>query len=122
MDCIFCKIVNGDIPCYKIYEDDVVISFLDVNPKVNGHTLIIPKNHTLDITTIDDNTLNHIFKVAKEISKLLEEKLNIKGYTLLQNNGKPQEVKHFHLHIIPVYENDEELVNVEDIYNKIKKS
>lgn len=122
MDCIFCKIVNGDIPCYKIYEDDVVISFLDVNPKVNGHTLIIPKNHTLDITTIDDNTLNHIFNVAKEISKLLEEKLNIKGYTLLQNNGKPQEVKHFHLHIIPVYENDEELVNVEDIYNKIKKS
>ena len=122
MDCIFCKIVNGDIPCYKIYEDDVVISFLDVNPKVNGHTLIIPKNHTLDITTIDDNTLNHIFKVAKKISKLLEEKLNIKGYTLLQNNGKPQEVKHFHLHIIPVYENDEELVNVEDIYNKIKKS
>ena len=121
MDCIFCKIINGDIPCYKIYEDDVVISFLDVNPKSNGHTLIVPKKHTKDITTIDDETLMHIFKCAKEISNLLESKLNIKGYTLVQNNGKPQEVKHFHLHIIPVYETDEELVNVEEIYNKITK-
>ena len=121
MDCIFCKIVNGEIPCYKIYEDDKVISFLDVNPKANGHTLIVPKEHTLDITTIDNDTLLHIFDVAKNISKTLEEKLDIKGYTLAQNNGKPQEVKHFHLHIIPVYENDEELIDVKEVYEKITK-
>lgn len=121
MDCIFCKIINGDIPCYKIYEDDKVISFLDVNPKANGHTLVIPKEHTLDITTIDDDTLLHIFEVAKKISKILENKLSIKGYTLAQNNGKPQEVKHFHLHIIPVYENEEELIDVKEVYKKINQ-
>ena len=121
MDCIFCKIVNGDIPCYKIYEDEKVISFLDITPKANGHTLIVPKEHTLDITTIDNETLLHIFETAKEISKLLEKKLNIKGYTLVQNNGKPQEVKHFHLHIVPVYEDDQEIIDVKEIYEKIKK-
>lgn len=119
MDCIFCKIINGDIPCNKIYEDETVICFLDVNPQSNGHTLVIPKNHTLDITTIDNDTLIHIFEVARDISKLLEDKLGIKGYTLTQNNGKPQEVKHFHLHIIPVYETKEELIPVEDVYKKI---
>ena len=121
MDCIFCKIINGDIPCYKLYEDDKVISFLDVSPQANGHALVIPKDHTLDITTIDNDTLLHIFDVAKKISTLLEEKLNIKGYTLVQNNGKPQEVKHFHLHIIPVYETKEELLDVEEVFNKITK-
>lgn len=119
MDCIFCKIINGDIPCYKIYEDEVVLAFLDVNPKANGHTLIVPKNHTLDITTIDNDTLIHIFNTAKKLTKLLEERLNIKGYTLAQNNGKPQEVKHFHLHIIPVYESEEEIIDVKEVYEKI---
>lgn len=118
MDCIFCKIIHGDIPCYKVYEDDQVLAFLDINPKSNGHTLILPKEHTLDITTIDNELLLHIFDVAKDIAKLLEEKLNIKGYTLAQNNGKPQEVKHFHLHIIPAYDN-EELVSVEETYKKL---
>lgn len=121
MDCIFCKIINGDIPCYKLYEDNKVISFLDVGPKANGHALVIPKEHTLDITTIDNDTLLHIYETAKKIANLLEEKLDIKGYTLIQNNGKPQEVKHYHLHIIPVYDNEEELISVEEVYNKIKK-
>ena len=122
MDCIFCKIISGDIPCYKLYEDDLVICFLDVNPKANGHTLVIPKEHTLDITTIDNNVLSHVFEVAKDMAKLLEDKLNISGYTLVQNNGEPQEVKHFHLHIIPTYSNDIALDNVEDVYNKIKSN
>ena len=122
MDCIFCKIINGDIHCYKLYEDDTVICFLDVNPKANGHTLVIPKEHTLDITTIDNDVLLHIFNVAKDMAKLLEDKLNITGYTLAQNNGAPQEVKHFHLHIIPTYDNEANILNVEDIYNKIKSN
>ena len=122
MNCIFCKIINGDIPCYKLYEDETVICFLDVNPKANGHTLVIPKEHTLDITTIDNDVLLHIFNVAKDMAKLLEEKLNITGYTLAQNNGAPQEVKHFHLHIIPTYDNETNIENVEDIYKKIKSN
>lgn len=119
MDCIFCKIINGEIPCYKVYEDDKVLCFLDISPKANGHTLVIPKEHTLDITTIDNDTLLYVYSIAKKIAKEYENKLGIKGYMLLQNNGKPQEVKHYHLHIIPVYENDEKLIDVKDVYEKI---
>lgn len=118
MDCIFCKIINGNIPCNKVYEDDLVIAFLDVSPKSNGHTLIVPKEHTLDITTIDSKILLHIFDIVKKIATDYEKKLNIKGYTLMQNNGKPQEVKHFHLHLIPVYD-DTELLPVDEVYKKI---
>ncbi len=120
MDCIFCKIIKGEIPCYKVYEDELVIAFLDVNPKANGHTLIIPKEHTLDLTSIDNDTLIHIMEVARKLSKVLEEKLNITGITLVQNNGTPQEVKHFHLHLIPVYKVEQPIENVENIYKKIK--
>lgn len=120
MDCIFCKIIEGEIPCYKVYEDELVIAFLDVNPKANGHTLIIPKQHTLDLTSIDNDTLIHIMEVARKLSKVLEEKLNITGITLVQNNGTPQEVKHFHLHLIPTYKEEQPIKDIEDIHKKIK--
>lgn len=119
MECLFCKIINGDIPCYKVYEDDIVLAFLDIDPKSDGHTLIIPKMHTLDLDSIDNDTLIHIFEVARNIKKVLEEKLNIDGLTLVQNNGDAQEVKHYHLHLIPFYK-DNKISNVEDVYNKIK--
>ena len=64
MDCIFCKIINGDIPSYKIYEDDIVIAFLDINPISLGHTLVIPKKHYINLDDIDNNTLNHIMKTV----------------------------------------------------------
>lgn len=121
MNCIFCKIVNGEIPCYKLYEDDIVLCFLDINPESNGHALIIPKKHYLDLDDIDLETLNHIMKIAKKIKKLLEEKLNIDGLTLIQNNGDVQEVKHYHLHLKPYYNEKQELLNIEDIYKKITK-
>ena len=118
MDCIFCKIIKGEIPSYKIYEDEVIYAFLDINPSSIGHTLIIPKEHTLDITTIDNNTLNHIMSKSKDIAKLLTTKLNADGFTLQQNNGFVQEVKHFHLHIIPKYLNKYE-ISIEEVYKKI---
>ena len=121
MDCIFCKIINGEIPCYKVYEDDLVIAYLDINPKGDGHTLIVPKNHTLDLDTIDNDTLMHVMDVARTLKKKLEDKLNIDGLMLLQNNGLPQEVKHYHLHLIPVYKDKQEISNVEDIYKKIEE-
>lgn len=120
MDCIFCKIIKGEIPCYKVYEDDLVLAFLDVNPKTNGHTLIIPKQHTLDLTSIDNNTLLHIMEVARKLSKILEEKLDSVGITLVQNNGAPQEVKHFHLHLIPAYKKEQPIKDIADIHKKIK--
>lgn len=121
MDCIFCKIINGDIPCYKIYEDQIVIAYLDINPKADGHTLIVPKNHTLDLDSIDNETLLHIMDVARQLKHKLEMRLNIDGLTLVQNNGLPQEVKHFHLHLIPVYKKDRGISDVEKIYKKIEE-
>ena len=117
-NCIFCKIIKGDIPSYKVYEDDMVMAFLDVNPHSPGHTLIVPKEHTLDITTIPNETLMHIMDKAKDISSLLTEKLGCEGFSLIQNNGFVQEVKHFHLHIIPKYKNSVDL-DVEGAYEKI---
>ena len=118
MDCIFCKIINGDIPCYKIYEDDKILAFLDVNPVSCGHTLIIPKEHTLDVLSIDNNILINIVDKAKDIANLLTDKLNADGFTLVQNNGIAQEVKHFHLHVIPKY-NKKVTLNIEEVHKKI---
>ena len=105
MDCIFCKIINGDNPCIKLFEDDLVLAFLDINPDCDGHTLIIPKKHFKDINDISLDVLTHIYNISKDIMKLLEEKLNCNGFSLLQNNGSVQEVKHYHLHIKPYYDN-----------------
>jgi histidine triad (HIT) family protein len=122
MDCLFCSIINKDIPSFKLYEDDFVYVFLDINPRENGHTLIIPKKHYLDMTDMDNEMIIHIFEVAKKIKKLLEEKLNIDGLTLVQNNGLSQEVKHYHLHLIPNYKSENALISVEEVYKKIKEN
>ena len=106
MDCIFCKIINGDIPSYTVYEDELIKVFLDVNPITNGHSLVVPKKHYKDINDIDLDTLTHIQKTVKDLFTKYKEKLNCDGLTLCQNNEYGQEVKHYHLHIIPRYEND----------------
>ena len=98
---LFCEIAKGNINSYTIYEDDIVKAFLDINPKSDGHTLIIPKKHFTDLDDIDLDTLNHINKISKKIKKLLEEKLGCEGISLLQNNGYVEEIKHYHLHIKP---------------------
>lgn len=120
MDCIFCKIIAGEIPSYTLYEDDIVKCFLDVNPDSNGHTLIIPKQHIKDLDDMDGATWDHIFHVTKKIKQLLEEKLQIDGLTLVQNNGAVQEVKHFHLHLKPYYQEAQDIKPVEEIFQKLK--
>lgn len=121
MNCIFCKIVNGDIPSYKLYEDDKIMAFLDVNPYTPGHTLIIPKEHTLDINTIPDDTLSHIMKCSKDIAKTVTSTLDADGFTLVQNNGFVQEVKHFHLHVIPKYSKNFDMP-IEEVFKKITQN
>ena len=116
---IFCKIIKGEIPCKKIYEDDIVIVIMDVNPRSNGHCLIIPRNHYQDLYDIDNEVLHHIMDISKVISKLLIEKLGCDGITLEENNGTVQEVKHFHLHMIPKYSNEDSVMDIEDIFHKI---
>ena len=120
MDCIFCKIIKGDIPSYTIYEDDIVKVFLDVNPMSPGHMLIIPKKHVTDFTEMDNVTLGHINDAAKIIKEKLYNALNPDGLVLVVNYGLTQEVKHYHLHLIPAYKKHQDLIDVEEIYNKIK--
>ena len=100
-NCIFCKIANGEIPSKVIYEDEIVKAYLDINPTSTGHTLIIPKNHFTDLDDINEETVMHIIMVAKKIKKLLEERIGAKGIKLVQNNGTLQEIKHYHLHVLP---------------------
>ena len=119
MDCLFCKIINKEIPSYKIYEDEIVYAFLDINPDSVGHTLIVPKKHYLDLNDIDIDTLTHIFKIAKMLKIKITEILNCDGLALIQNNGEIQEVKHFHLHLIPFYKNKKDKT-LEEVYNLLK--
>ena len=122
MDCIFCKIINGDIPSYTLYEDDMIKCFLDINPESNGHTLIIPKKHFVCLDDIDQTYLNHIMENAKKIKKLLEKKLNCEGVKLIQNNGIVQEVKHYHLHLLPIFKDKKEgKENLEEVLENILK-
>ena len=120
-NCIFCKIINGEIPSYTIFEDDLIIIFLDINPTSNGHCLVIPKKHFVDINDIDSEYLSHIFSVVKEMLPILESKLNYDVISLCQNNGFVQDVKHFHLHLIPKYKNSKKL-SVEEVYKIICKN
>lgn len=127
MDCLFCKIIEGNIPSKTIYEDDLVKVFLDINPNTNGHCLIIPKKHIVTIEEMDIELVTHILEVEKKIYRILKEKLNIEGLTIVQNNDLGQEVKHYHVHLIPRYQNDnleihfnqKSLVELDEVYHKI---
>ncbi len=127
MDCIFCKIINGEIPSYTVYEDEIVKVFLDVSPLSDGHSLIIPKKHFTNVNDIDLPTLTHIQEVVKKIYPKYRERLNCQGISLVQNNEYGQAVKHYHLHMIPRYENDDmemksvlEKKDPKEIYDKLK--
>lgn len=103
MECIFCKIANGEIPSKKIYEDDLVMVIMDINPIVDGHILVIPKKHYIDYMSLDNEITTHIFEVAKNMGQLITHKLNKKSVTLLVNYGEDQQVKHYHLHLLPEF-------------------
>ena len=131
MDCIFCKIIKGEIPCYKIYEDEHTLAFLDIAKDVDGHTLVIPKKHSNNILDTDDETLTHVMNTVKLISKHYVEKCGFVGINVLNNNGASAEqaVPHLHFHIIPRLENDNIYVYpkfegakypLEDTLNKLK--
>lgn len=117
-NCIFCKIVKGEIPSYTIYEDEIVKVFLDIDPIEAGHMLIIPKKHYENLKDIDMDTLAHINEIAKKMYSLIEEKLNINGMRVMQNNGVIQDVKHYHMHIVPNYEEKLD-ISVEEAYKKL---
>jgi len=107
MDCIFCKIAQGDIPSHKIYEDEHVLAFLDITQGTKGHTLVIPKKHVRNIYELDEETIINVFKVVPKIANALKKSFSPIGLNIINNNDKPlQSVFHFHIHLIPRYEND----------------
>ena len=106
--CLFCKIANGEIDSAKVWESDKVLAFLDVNPLTKGHCLVIPKDHFENIFDIDENVLKEIIFTAKNISNQMKVGLGATGVNLVNASGKTaeQSVFHFHLHIVPRYDND----------------
>lgn len=107
-NCLFCKIIKREIPCYKIYEDEYTLAFLDIAKDVDGHTLVIPKKHFSSILDCDEETLNHVMNTTKLISNHYVEKCGFSGVNLINNNGSSAEqaIPHLHIHIIPRIEND----------------
>lgn len=107
-DCVFCKIIEGKIPSFKLYEDDSYIVILDKFPGTPGHALVIPKEHSENIMTLSDEIGAGIIPLAKRISQALDRSMSPIGINIVQNNGAAvgQSVMHYHLHVIPRFKGD----------------
>lgn len=119
MNCIFCRIISGEIPAYKIYEDEITVVIMDINPHTNGHLLVIPKKEYKDLIDVPNEVLIHINEVSKKMYYLLKNKLLIEGINISNNMGSLQDIKHFHMHLIP-NKNNESITSVEEIYKILK--
>jgi histidine triad (HIT) family protein len=102
-DCLFCKIIGGKLPSYKVYEDAKYLAFLDINPFATGHTLVCPKKHGETLWDMDEREIGELFEVASKISRSVVSAMNADGFRILQNNGEAanQVVPHVHVHVIP---------------------
>jgi histidine triad (HIT) family protein len=107
-DCIFCKIVAGELPSLVVAEDETTVAFLDVNPATPGHAVVIPKDHHRDLLTIDDDALAATLATARRVAATVSERLDVVGVNLLNNCGAGawQTVFHFHVHVVPRYADD----------------
>lgn len=107
-NCIFCKIISGKIPCYKVHETKHSLAFLDIKPHAAGHTVVIPKNHAMTILDLDDESAKYLLLDIKAVMKKLEEKLSPLAFNVGWNNGTGagQVVPHLHIHIFPRYVGD----------------
>ncbi len=122
-ECVFCKIVRGQAPCTKIYEDENCIAFLDIKPITAGHMLIIPKVHAETLSELHDNFAGELLRTGKKMSIALKKsKLQCKGVNYLLAEGKEagQEIFHVHLHVIPRYSNDGFYFHMPSDYNDEK--
>ena len=104
-DCIFCAIAAGEIPSFKVYEDDLVLAYLDINPFTLGHTLVIPKAHSTGLLDTPPDVLKEIIVRVQKVAAHLKSALPCDGFNILQNNGEAagQTVHHLHFHIVPRY-------------------
>ena len=107
-DCIFCRIVAGELPSERIDEDKYTVSFMDINPWTRGHALVIPRNHSQDLLEVGDEDLHHTASTAKRLAARMKERLGADGVNLLNACGEAawQSVFHFHIHVIPRWNDD----------------
>lgn len=129
-DCVFCRIIEGELPSNKVYEDENVIAFLDANPVSKGHTLVVPKKHVEDIHGTAD--MEYIYPALAKVADAVDEAFDPEGMNIAQNNGEAagQEVFHLHFHVTPVYDgteleityNRKELEDGEEVAERINDS
>jgi len=112
-DCIFCKIVAGEIPSFKIYEDEHTLAFMDINPANRGHALAIPKAHSPNLFETPDDALAMTVATAKKVARAVQKTVSPDGINLLQANGPgaAQSVFHLHMHVIPRFDGDNLMLN-----------
>lgn len=135
-NCLFCKIISGEIPSNKVYEDNAVFAFLDIYPASEGHTLIAPKKHYSNFTDMSTEDVASLFEAARKITAAVEKTFSAQGSNIGINNGEVagQEVPHVHVHVIPRKKGDggrgiksivwtePDITNLERIAEKIKKA
>ncbi len=108
MDCIFCRIIAGEIPCYRVAENDDCLAFLDIEPAAKGHTLVIPKQHSQDLLDTSPDTLALVAQMVHHVAHQIDVTLEPDGINILQNNrpAAGQVVMHYHVHLIPRWSDD----------------
>ena len=112
-DCVFCKIVAGDIPCFKLLDDEAILAFMDINPVHDGHCLVIPKAHHATLFEVPGDTLAAVARATGRLARAVNNAVRPDGLNLVQSNGPgaAQSVPHFHIHILPRRMNDGLLMN-----------
>lgn len=107
-DCLFCKIVAGEIPSQRVDEDERTVAFMDINPATRGHALVVPREHSANLLEIDADDLAATIASAQRLARTVSERLDADGVTLLNSCGSAawQTVFHFHIHVIPRYQGD----------------
>jgi len=128
--CIFCKIINGDIPSKKVYEDENTLAILDISQATKGHTLILPKKHYANLLEINNDDYLNVMNAVKIVTNKLNKAFNPDGFNILNNCNEAagQTVMHFHVHIIPRYKNDDLKIeftshsyNLDEVLNQINE-
>ncbi len=131
MDCVFCKIINSTLPCFKVYEDEFTLAFMDIARDVDGHMVVVPKKHVKNILDCDRDTLAHLMVAVKKVSNHLVCKCGYDGVNLLNASDESagQSVPHFHIHIIPRKHGDGidtwpkldgAKLEIEEVFEKVK--
>ena len=107
-DCVFCRIVAGELPSIRVHEDERAIAIMDINPATRGHALVIPRAHADDIAAAEEADVAHCAVVARRLASLARQRLGADGVTVMQSNGTAawQTVFHYHVHVIPRYDGD----------------